>query len=89
MNKIEFGKLNKLVFEEISVDSHIPLRLLQIIIDITKWKLFKPSKTGPKRKKNIKFPFIIRYTNHWVDKLKLPKIIHTEELKKYSTKMYL
>ena len=81
LNKIEVEKLNKLAFEELNADSRIPLRLLQIIIDMTKWKMFKPSKIGPKRKKNIKFPFIIRYTNHWVDKLKLPKIMHSEELK--------
>jgi len=81
MTKPEVTEMKKLALEELSVDSQIPLRLLQIIIDTTKWKLYKYTSSDIKKKKIIKFPFLIRYTNHWIDKLKLHQILHNKILK--------
>ena len=79
MNKKEIKLLGEKTLDAIYNDSDIPDRVLHCIMDLTKFKLLKKKKpTPPKPKKRIEHPFKIRYTNHWIGKLKIGDMIHEQ-----------
>ena len=64
-------------------DSHIPIRLLHMINDLTRAKLQtgKTESNKEKKKENTKLAFIVRDQNHGIQMLNLGSMIHKEEIK--------
>ena len=83
LRKSEIKKIDELALEDSYNDSHIPIRLLHMIIDLTRAKLQTGKKESNKEKKkeNTKLAFIVRYQNHGIQMLNLGSIIHKEEIK--------
>ena len=81
MKRTEVKKLGMLASEESTQDSCIPHRLLLIIIDMTTDKIFvKKDKQKDIPKKRIEIPFIVRYVNHWIEKINLAAVMRDEQL---------
>ena len=79
MKKEDVKKLGFLALEDMKSDNLIPIRLLNIIYDLTKWKLYR-AKDVVKPKKQIGIPFVVQYTNHWIEMINLNGIINSPEL---------
>ena len=83
LRKSEIKKIGELALEDSYNDSHIPIRLLHMIIDLTRAKLQtgKTESNKEKKKENTKLAFIVRYQNHGIQMLNLGSMIHKEEIK--------
>ena len=83
LRKSEIKKIGELALEDSYNDSHIPIRLLHMMIDLTRAKLQtgKTESNKEKKKENTKLAFIIRYPNHGIQMLNLGSMTHKEEIK--------
>ena len=83
LRKSEVKKIGELALEDSYNNSHVPIRLLHMIIDLTRAKLQTGNTESNKEKKkvNTKLACIIRYQNHGIQMLNLGSMIHKEEIK--------
>ena len=83
LRKSEVKKIGELALEDSYDDSHVPIRLLHMIIDLTTAKLQTGNTESNKEKKkeNTKLACIVRYQNHGIQMLNLDSMIHKEETK--------
>ena len=81
LRKSEKKKIGELAVEDSYNDSQIPIRLLRMIIDLTRAKLHtgKTESNKEKKKENTKLAFIVRYQNYDIQMLNLSSMIHKEE----------
>ena len=82
MRKSEVRKLGELALEDTRQEHDIPLRVLHIILDLTRAKLDVNRQVEGKHKYlDNRIPFTVNYINHGVDMINLNSIIHREEVK--------
>ena len=79
MKKEEVMKLGYLTLEDMKSDNDIPTRLLNVISDLAKWKLYR-AHSNVKTKKKIGIPFVVQYSNHWIEIINLNGMINSPEL---------
>ena len=79
----EVKKIGELALEDSYNDSHVPIRLLHMIIDLTRAKLQTRNTESNKEKKkgNTKLAFIVRYQNHGIQMLNLGSMIHKADFR--------
>ena len=78
----EVKKVGELALEDTRQENDVPLRLLHIILDLTRAKLYrKPKIEGEKGYLDNRIPFVVNYVNHAVDMINMNSIIHREEVK--------
>ena len=82
MKKCEIKKIGMKALEDSRKETPIPIQLLHIMIDLTTAKLDNKDKKKPRAqlKKKIEHAFVIRYTNHWIEKLNISALLHKQEL---------
>ena len=81
----EIQKLGIIALDDTMEETCIPIRVLQVILDICKRRLNrkenKKTRTEVTNTRKIDLAFIVRYQNHGIDKLKINSILQSQEAK--------
>ena len=85
LRRNEAKKMGELAVSDMIRDTHIPIRILQVILDLTQQKLNgRKTADGDRKKKSFdKIALVVGYQNHGVGMIDLGGIINTKDVQEH------